>query len=83
MQNPNEDFRPTIGIITALGIEYVTVKTLMDSGSEAVYPALGKCLLGTVNSKETGVHYVGYEKRWEEAISCAKQEMKFNLSQYL
>lgn len=51
-------FNPTIGIITALSIEYLAMKTILDNSYEKTIPKIGKCLLGVIKSKEIGNHYL-------------------------
>jgi nucleoside phosphorylase len=65
-----QSFEPSIGIITALSIEYLAMKALVDEGEEKYIDGIGKCLLGSVRS---------YERPWH-SIVLAEAGMGNNLS---
>lgn len=58
MQEIDAGFEPKIGIVTALGIEYLAMKAVVDSGEEKPIRGIGKCLMGTILSHESGIHHL-------------------------
>jgi len=50
--NESEVFKPTIGIITALGIEYIAVMTLIESGKDKIIDGIGKCYIGKFSATD-------------------------------
>ena len=58
MKEIQSKFQPKIGIVTALGIEYLAMKALMDDGEEKIVKGIGKCFFGIIRSKESGAHYL-------------------------
>jgi nucleoside phosphorylase len=54
----NAKSHPTLGIVTALGIEFLAMETLLDSAESIHLKGIGKSILGEIRSSEGGVHNV-------------------------